>query len=307
MNYLFKRDIYDWNSWGAVFQSIEAFRPLIEAIFIKEGLLGYDHLSNLTPGTNGVFKAGGYVIKIFAPKESGANTDADYHTELNSMKRAIEKGINTPRVIAASYIEDKYLFRYLIMDYIEGQEAGSIIKNYSFHQKIDFVNKLKENLHKINTHPAEEIDTELIKNRAIDNKRWEKFSDTVKAQRENLLRAYELSSPVYVHGDITADNVMIDSEDNIFIIDFADSTIAPVEYEYPSIVFDLFDSDKEMVYELTKDMYYDDFIEKLFMGILLHQYGDVFVNIIYNKCTDKDISKLTDIYEIKELIARAFL
>jgi tRNA A-37 threonylcarbamoyl transferase component Bud32 len=98
-----------------------------------------------------VFKVDNFVVKIFAPVESGFNTEVDYNYEILGMKRAISLGINIPNVIAASYIEDKYLFRYIIMDYIDGKDAKDILKNYSANEKIAFVRQLKENIIKMNT------------------------------------------------------------------------------------------------------------------------------------------------------------
>jgi tRNA A-37 threonylcarbamoyl transferase component Bud32 len=98
-----------------------------------------------------VFKVDNLVVKIFAPVESGSNTEVDYNYEILGMKRAISLGINIPNVIAASYIEDKYLSRYIIMDYIYGKDAKDILKNYSANEKLAFVRQLKENIIKMNT------------------------------------------------------------------------------------------------------------------------------------------------------------
>ena len=51
---------------GHIFQLIEAFTPLAKEIFRQEEL-AFSGLENLTPGTNAVFCAGNYVIKIFVP------------------------------------------------------------------------------------------------------------------------------------------------------------------------------------------------------------------------------------------------
>lgn len=299
---LFEKEIYDWDSWGNVFQSINDFRGLIQEIFIREKLKGGKQITNLTPGTNAVFKAGSYVIKIFAPKESGLNTDSDYKAEIESMRRAVSKGINTPNVIAASHIQDKYLFRYIIMDYIEGREAGSILGSYSSHEKLHFVRELKENLHKLNTKPVEQSGNNLLKEGAITNERWNKYSDKIREQIRDILEGYDIPQSVYVHGDITADNVIIDKQGKLYIIDFADSKIASAEYEYPPIIFDLFDFDNEMIHEFIKDMNYDIFIERLFKSILLHDFGAYFVKLIYEKYRAGGIDELSDIYEIYELI-----
>ena len=72
---LFNEPIHNWNEWGAIFQSIEAFTPLAREIFRRERL-AFSGLENLTPGTNAVFRAGDYVVKIFAAKESGFDSHA---------------------------------------------------------------------------------------------------------------------------------------------------------------------------------------------------------------------------------------
>ena len=119
---LFRRDINDWTSWTGVFQSIDAWRPLIEYIFKREGLPLAD-VEHLTPGTNAVFKIGGFVIKIFAPLASGLDTAIDIQTETFAIKRLAAAGIAVPKILASSAIEDKYLFRYMIMEFIEGRSS----------------------------------------------------------------------------------------------------------------------------------------------------------------------------------------
>lgn len=302
MKFLFKKDIIDWNSWGEVFQSIDDFRELIKAIFIKEKLTGYEDIGNLTPGTNAVFRVGNYVAKIFVPKESGYDSEKDYNVELEAMNRAIEKGINTPKVIVASSIKDKYLFRYIIMEYLNGKEGSKVLNDYSYDKKMELVDRLKVNLKKLNSDAIENIDNNFIIEKAINNKRWDKCSAEVKNQIIALLRNYKVDRYVYVHGDIIADNVMINENGELFIIDFADSTVAPIEYEWPPIIFELFYFDKDMTKRFMGDMNYDEFIEKLFMAILLHEFGVNFVESIYIKYKDKDIADLKDINEIKYLL-----
>jgi tRNA A-37 threonylcarbamoyl transferase component Bud32 len=300
--YLFQKDINDWNSWGAVYQSINDFQKLIEEIFKREKLFGYEHISQLTPGTNAVFKVGNTVIKIFAPIESGAKTDEDYCAELQSMERANTLRIRAPKLIAASHIQDKYVFRYLIMEYIDGQSAGNALEKYTSAQKRKFVLELKENLMKMNCTPTEEVNESLVKERSNHNMAWNSYPITIQSQIKEIVKQYDLSECVYVHGDLTADNIIIDKQDDLYIIDFADSTIAPIEYEYPPILFDLFNYDIEMINEFNKELDYDAFIDKVFMGTLLHAFGAYFIKITYEKFTGKKISELVDIYEVKRLM-----
>lgn len=304
MSYLFQRDINNWNTWGAVYQSIEDFRLLIEDIFAREQLIGAGYISPLKPGTNAVFKVGDYVIKIFAPSESGLDTDLDYSAERTAMLRAIQEGIHTPSIVAAGMIEDKYVFKYLIMDYIEGQSAGDVFTQFTLEKKSQFIEQLQQDVSKMNMLPDEGYSREDLIERAVNNERWNIIRPEVIKQIADFLSLYEIQTFVHVHGDLTGDNVLINSVGQVYIIDFADSTIAPVEYEYPPIIFELLHSDIDGILEFIKglDMKYNEFIDRLFAGTLMHDFGANFVKAIYEKYTGRDIGELTDIYEIKKLL-----
>ena len=51
----FTATIDGWTSWGRVFQSIEAFEPLIRHI-LSQHALPIAEIEHCTPGTNAVFK-----------------------------------------------------------------------------------------------------------------------------------------------------------------------------------------------------------------------------------------------------------
>lgn len=104
MDYLFKAEISCWGDWGKVYQSIEAFEPLIKHICGIEKI-PYAKTEHCTPGTNAVFKVLTtdkriLVFKIFAPKESGMDTDSDFITEHFGISRAVSLGVSVPELIA---------------------------------------------------------------------------------------------------------------------------------------------------------------------------------------------------------------
>jgi len=297
MNNIFLGEIKDWDTWGEVFQSISLFKNLIIKIFEKENL-EISEISNVTPGTNAVFKVGNYIIKIFVPIESGYDSEKDYFFEITGMKRAMQLGINIPKLIATSEIKDKYLFRYIIMDYINGKEAKDVLKKYSIDEKINFVKQLKSNLNKMNTSPNKDFKIIDLKEKALKNNRWNILKPHVVNQIKSLIKEYKEDEKVYVHGDITSDNVIIDENGKLYIIDFADGMIASKEYELPPILFDLFNFDKEMIKEFIGDNNLNDFIEKTFYSIFIHEFGVYFVKFISEKLL-KRAEDLNDISEIK--------
>ena len=94
--YIFTEQITGRQDWEKLFQSITAFTLLVEHILTKENL-PLSAIENLTPGTNAVFKAGDYVVKIFAPDEAGiTGVGADFEIEAYGIRRANALSIPTP-------------------------------------------------------------------------------------------------------------------------------------------------------------------------------------------------------------------
>lgn len=305
MNNVFNEEIKDWDTWGKVYQDIPAFERLILKIFDKEGL-NSGKISHLTAGSNAVFKVDNFVVKIFAPVESGFNTEIDYNCEIIGMKRAISLGIYIPCLVAASFIEDKYLFRYIIMDCIDGKDAKDVLKDYSANEKIAFVRQLKQNINKMNTEFEGEYPAFDVKERILTNTRWNILNNKLVAQVKEMVQDYDMLNKVYVHGDITGDNVMITENGTLYIIDFADGRIAPKEYEFPPILFDLFDFDKIMIHEFIDGQNIENFVEECFSGILIHEFGAYFIKIICERIIGKEAEELVDLLEIKEALFQLF-
>lgn len=290
---IFTGEIYDWTSWGKIFQSIEAFELLIKYIFDRHGL-PFSNIEHCTPGTNAVFKVGGFVVKIFAPEESGMDTDSDYKTELFGMNRANRLGIPTPLLRASGCVSDKYEFRYLVMEYISGASLGELEAAITKDEKFRYAAQLREITEKMDTR-CERFNSYDIIERAVHCKRWDKFPQSFQSERLEYLKQYKISNPVYVHGDLNPDNVLIDASGKLYIIDFADAVIAPCEYELAAVICELFCFEKPYM-----DGYfgvYDnaELADSCFDGLLMHDFG---YNIIHcNLGKDDDITSLAVLRE----------
>ncbi len=268
---LFRHTINGWSSWGNVFQSIEAFAPIIRLIYEKENLQ-LEHLEHLTPGTNAVFKVGNTVCKIFAPKQSGLDSQSDYDTELFGLKRASLLGVSAPKLIASGKIHDRYEFLYFIMEYIDGKSLGDTEGDLTDLEKEEIGRKLRKITDKLNT-PCKRFNHWNVVNRELCNKRWNKLQDSLNEERLAYLRNLQIHQMVYVHGDLNRDNVLLDKDSNLYIIDFADALLAPAEYELVALC-GLFDySSAYMRGYFGKGYNAGEIAKKYYNGILLHDFG----------------------------------
>ncbi len=299
---LFKSMINGNSSWAEIFQSIDVFKPLIETIFIKHELT-IDEIENLTPGTNAVFRIKDKVIKIFAPIESGYSTDKDYFTELSALQHAHDVQITAPSLVHTGAIEDRYLFRYIIMEFINGEEADQRLRLYNAIQKSDFAYKLKTITEKLNI-KVSQYDFPVFELKVcLENKKWTEFSNDFCQDRVTYIRSKSFADFVYTHGDLTGENIIIDEKGEIYLIDFADSRIAPFYYEWSPIVFALFGCDPVMLEAYFGSYHNDAFYDMLTLSLLIHEYGS---NILQQICELAGISihSITEIHCLKEMLIK---
>jgi RIO-like serine/threonine protein kinase len=141
----------------------------------------------------------------------------------------------------------------------------------------------------------------LSRDACLSNDRWKDYTQSFCDDRISVIKEMSFNDLVYVHGDIHAKNMIIDSNSAIYFIDFAESHIAPYYYEWWSIVFLLFKCDPTMMTAYFGDYRNEEFYNQLTKSILINEFGAVAVKEI---CEAKAIetSKLQDISKLKELI-----
>lgn len=271
---LFNENIDNWNDWGRVFQSFEAFTPLAKEIFRRNGI-DFEPLSKLTFGTNGVFRSGKFVVKIFFPQDSGIDPQPDFENEVSVCQRMVQLGIPTPSLVAKGIIHDKYDFYYIITRYFDGKEARLWLTEASQEELVGFVKQLKQILDKLNRPADGAIESIDLIERAVTNFRLKSLSPKLQREICDRVRSFELTNFVLVHGDLTGENLLVDKDGNLTIIDCADACLAPYWYEWPPIVFELFHCRSDLLklfiseFEETNE----SFIEKVLNGVCLHNFG----------------------------------
>jgi Predicted choline kinase involved in LPS biosynthesis len=289
MNY-FDFDINNWKDWGKVFHSKEEFGKLIYHIFEIENMPKIKQISDLTPGTNAVFKVDDKVVKIFVPDAAGYDSERDFAIESYGMKFAVAQGIPVPKLVADGIVRDKYNFRYMIMDYIEGHAfTDEFDASLTYEEKYNIGEKFADIKSKLNI-PCDKFCGIDIIERAVTNERWDKYPDSFNVERINYLKNYTIRNPVYVHGDINPDNIIFGDDGAMYLIDFADACIAPALYELAPLICEFFEFDSAYL-----DGYGNVSAEDLAESILIHDFGG---DILANNCgLRKEFTSLDVLYE----------
>ncbi len=284
----FKYEITDWESWSKVFCSIDEFASLIEEILRQERFVS-SKIENCKPGTNGVFKVGEVIVKIFVPKQSGYDSYPDYKTELFALRRANNLDITAPKLLASGEIRDKYLFRYLLMEHIDGPTLGDIKESLSKKEKEVLGGKLKEIVSSWAT-TCEDFNRINVLNRTLSSSRWQGASKELLDYQKKIINELRNEELIYVHGDLTEDNIIVDDKKQIVILDFADSVRAPAVYEDMTIICDAFSFDGAFLKGYYGKFDDDYIVNRCITSLLSHEYGYLVIKNIFG-----DVKKVEDL------------
>ncbi|MEI4920531.1 hypothetical protein Q8G81_33765, partial [Klebsiella pneumoniae] len=69
--------------------------------------------------------------------------DDDYITETFGIKKANNLNLNAPKLIAHGEIHDKYVFKYFIMEHINGTALSSLHEKLSSEEKVYVAKQLR--------------------------------------------------------------------------------------------------------------------------------------------------------------------
>lgn len=284
-DFLFPERICGWKSWGQVYQSIDAFRPIIREIFRRHSL-AYEEPKHLTPGTNAVFRVGKQIVKIYAPAESGL---VPTWAEAAGMKLAEAAGIPTAGIICCGELQDRYTFPYLVMNAVEGMEAGDWRPKATVSEKEAFALEVRRLLERFRSCVRNDAEAEraqqagvpcVFYENAVGNRRWEAFSSSLREEVERNAENALKEKSVFVHGDLTGENVLLlpkregtTATGRLFVLDFGDCQLAPFYYEWPPLVWELFRWDSVMLKSCFKEYSEEEFLTLLTKAVLLHDFG----------------------------------
>ena len=297
---LFKHELNGWESWKKIITSCEVFAPMIYSIFGKEGL-PINTLKNFPIATNAVFRVDNYVIKIYAPDETGVN-DTD-NTEPIVYEYAYDLGLPVPKIMARGVYHDKYLFEYIIMEYVKGIPFDRACMTASIQEKQYYIRQLREILYQFNKPVYNLIPKMDLIGRAINNERWNGLSDSLVSELISRAQTLSYENLVLAHGDLSSSNLIIDSNNKLWVIDFGEAQLAPPYYELVSIIFILFKWDKILVKEFAAECDSEVFISRLIDVIAIHDFaGDILKTFF--KDINVEPNSVSDISMLKKLLLK---
>jgi hypothetical protein len=267
---LIKEAIPTQEHWVRVRSSISFFSPLINFVF-RQHSLPLGELMAMNRATNAVFRADSVIIKIFPPTEVDFESERDFRTELHGLSFANSQGVACPKLLASGTVSCAQDFRYIVMEFLEARVFSPNLP-FTREEKIAIGRQFRSITDALNV-PCDDFNSVEIIQRAQSNPWWKRFSEEFQNELHSFLTDIKLSNEVFVHGDLWANNVLIDEKNRLFIIDFADACHAPLFYEHVLVACDLFAIDGYFILGYFGDYDLAEMVEQMFVGLLIHDSG----------------------------------
>jgi serine/threonine protein kinase len=134
----------------------------------------------------------------------------------------------------------------------------------------------------------------------LKSSRWDMFPESFIIERKEYIKSLVLDDMVYVHGDLNQDNILVDSNNKVVIIDFADALLAPREYELPVIICEVFGFSRPYLEGFFTEVNIQNITDMCLKGILIHHFGGTVIRENLGP-----IDEITSISKLKEKIYNA--
>jgi hypothetical protein len=238
----------DRTGWLANKNSIAEL--LAPVIFYKERVKYQGSAHAILTSTNAICWTEDYIVKIFAPEICGYEPINDYKREVYALELIETTKIIVPRLITHGFLEYyNYYFYYCIIERIHIPPVSQFLLACSQNDIIKLGTKLRKTLEKFQSLNIDKPE----------------LSKTTKPFKES----------VFVHSDLTGDNVLYDGK-NLAVIDFEDWQFAPAYTELPAIVFEMIQEHTDIA-SLFLDIPYKELKSKLYAGINTHRTPNRFI------------------------------
>lgn len=300
--HLFTHTIDGKQDWSRLFCDIGAFAPLVKEVLRRHDLPDAP-VTGLTPGTNAVFRAGDYVVKLYAPPESAYDDGVYGRGEWQAGSAAARAGVLLPRPVAYGLLEDAYTFAYMVMEYMTGQELGDVLPACTAAEKSALGAELRtvyDTLHRAEITACSDCCADIVE-RSLTNFRWQLVPERLAAQCKDRARKVALTPRFLVHGDMTGENILRTPQ-GMALIDFGDAVVAPLCYELPSLVIEGMRADAAVLagFGVTDK---DAFMENLLDGLSLHDFAGGLIRS-YAAYKGHDLQQIDSIEGLRRLLQK---
>ena len=287
--------ISSWDDWTRVYNDPVVWRPLTDAICLREGI-DYRQLEPASANTNTVFLLDrASAVKIYSPFWD--EFDFEY-TLLEALESQEE--IPTPDLVGSGHISDGdgVSWPYLITRYCPARPFSEICQKLSKDEAMSLVGQLGRivrALHALDTSRLANAATERIWDDVVSERRRLALDELTRSGvlganvvkpletlLDHAIAAERPESRVVVHGDLGADHVLCAPTEEGWkiemLIDFGDAKIGVREYEWMPLWLGCFDRDPILAHAFL-DTYEPDLIDdpefpmRAVAWTLLHDFG----------------------------------
>ena len=254
--------VESWSDWSDIFNDVDLWRPVIDAICDSEGI-HYQSIQTPRSNTNAVFILDGQlVVKIYSPFWS------EFDMEATLIEVLGDNGtVPIPEIVAAGRYQDRVSWNYLIMERCAGLTLDAIRPDIARGDLLSIaaqVGWMTRNLHETPITPLEGVNTGESWDDLVYRRRREvlpelimrgiiasEVADALDVLLEEVVADSRRVPHVVVHGDLESDHILLGGKDGEMkiesFIDFGDAKIGVRDYEWMPLWLGLFDRDIEVM------------------------------------------------------------
>ncbi len=309
----------NWAEWGAAFTDTSLWEPVVRRICRATGVTTAENISAGYPGSSAVFIVDeAVVVKIFAPFLTH-----DYHQEVETYQ-LIDTRLDPylPELLAHGVYPDKIDWNFLIMEFMHGRPIREVRVEIPPEEKAAIAQELGWYIRRLHNTPldsASYIKTSTADWFAFLKERRKRCLEELRDQTDiplSVLREifYLLASdalrppkdfrPSLLNGDFTEDHLLLEKRLGQWrisgLIDWADSLVGAVEYEWVALWFGLCGQDVLMFRDIMKAYDPDlqlnrEFRDRMMAFTFIHRFGPEVIGELLKQSGAPTITSLIDL------------
>jgi aminoglycoside phosphotransferase (APT) family kinase protein len=309
----------NWLEWGAMFTNTALWKPVIRLICQGTGVATAEKIGSGYPGSSAVFIVDDQVVvKIFAPF-----LIEDYFHEVETYQ-LIDARLDPamPDLLAHGVYPDRVDWHFLIMSFVAGQPIREVRAEIPRNEKAAIARELGWYLRLLHATPLDKA--RVVKTKAAD---WyaflkerrkeclEELRDKTDLPLPVLREIYHLLAsdvflppkdfrPCLLNGDLTEDHLLLEKRLGEWrisgLIDWADSLVGAVEYEWVALWFGLCGQDAQMFRDImaayNPELKLDrNFRRRMMAYTFIHQFGPELISELLKKPAAPVITSLGEL------------